>query len=379
VAVVAEETPRGVPFVDLETVNAPLRADILADFASLIDDGAFVNGPQVAQFEESFARFCGVSHAVATSSGLDALRFALLALDLHDGDEVILPANTFAATIEAVLQAGAKPVLVDASDADYNIDVSAASAAVTSRTRAIIPVHLYGQMADMTRLSGVAEKAGLALVEDACQAHGARRDGYDAGAGGTAAAFSFYPAKNLGAFGDAGALVTNDGQIDELSRSLREHGQRAKYEHDLVGYTGRMDTLQAIVLQRKLPLIREWNSQRADAARVYLEGLEGVGDLILPPVAPDSLHVWHLFVVRSSRRAELADFLSARGIGSGRHYPQPLHLAPAFADLGHSAGAFPVTESVAHDGLSLPMFPGIQTGQLEAVMQAIRDFFARGA
>ena len=364
-----------VPFVDLAPVHAPLSEPLLDELRSLIESGAFSNGPHVAAFETSFAAYIGTDCCVGVASGLDALRLALLALEPRPGDEVLVPANTFVATFEAVVQAGAVPVPVDVSEADYEIDVDAAEASIGARTIAILPVHLYGQMADMQRLGELCRRRGLALIEDACQAHGADRDGLRAGSAGTAAAFSFYPAKNLGAMGDAGAVTTDDASIAEHVRLLREHGQTSKYDHRLPGYTARLDTLQALVLLRKLPLLDDWNAERRRVAAAYAEGLTGVGDLRLQPVPAGSNPVWHLFVVRTAALAELQDHLADRGIATGRHYPQPPHRSEAFAGLGHPEGAFPVTEALAGELLSLPIYPGIGDSRLDEVIAAVKTFF----
>ena len=365
-----------VPFVDLSAVHAELRLRILEDVASLIETGDFVNGPAVAQFEAELARYCGSRHCVGLSSGLDALRLGLLALGVGPGDDVVAPAHTFVATIEAITQTGARPVLVDISDADYGIDPAAAQAVLTSRTRALVCVHLYGQMADLGRLNTVvAEANDVALVEDAAQAHGAERDGLRAGAVGTIGAFSFYPAKNLGALGDAGAATTNDSELARTMRALREHGQFIKNEHALDGYTARLDTIQAHVLLHKLPLLDDWNEQRREAAVFYNHYLANVGDLRLPSVPPGSRPVWHLYVVRTADPDALAGFLGERGVASGRHYPQPVHLAPALAHLGYRAGEFPVAEGAAAGVLSLPIFPGISEAQLEKVVATTRAYF----
>jgi dTDP-4-amino-4,6-dideoxygalactose transaminase len=275
-----------------------------------------------------------------------------------------------------VTQAGGVPVVVDVREDDYCLDPGAAAAAVSPRTHAVMPVHLYGQLADMRALLEVAEKHGVALLEDACQAHGAERDGIRAGANGTAAAFSFYPGKNLGAAGDAGALVTSDGDVAARMRALREHGQTAKYVHAYEGWTARLDALQATVLSHKLPHLDEWNEQRRTAAAFYADALAGVGDLRLPPVAPGSSPVWHLYVVRTADPEALGTFLRERGIGTGRHYPAPIHLTEAYAFLGHGPGEFPVAEALARECLSLPMFPGVTEAQLTAVADAVRAFFA---
>jgi dTDP-4-amino-4,6-dideoxygalactose transaminase len=367
-----------VPFVDLNRLNEPVRAEFLEAVSALVDSGAFVNGPAVGSFEQAFASYCRTADAVGVASGLDALRLALLAAEIQPGDEVIVPAQTFVATLEAVTQAGGTPVPAEIGAVDYNLDPAAAEAAVTSRTRFLLPVHLYGQMADMVSLRSVAERNGLAIVEDACQAHGAERDGVRSGAGGLAGAFSFYPAKNLGAMGDAGALTTDDEGLAESVRALREHGQRRKYHHDLEGYTARLDTIQAIVLELKLRLLDGWNEERRAAARFLSDALAGVGDLTLPQVAPGSTPVWHLYVVRTADPERLGEFLRGRGIATGRHYPDPVHLAPAYAHLGYTEGSFPVAEQVAREGLSLPIFPGITEDQLTAVAEGIQAFFSRG-
>ena len=368
-------TTTRVPFLDLGAIHGDLKDDLLEAFSSLIDSGAFINGPQVGEFEEAFASYVGTAHAVGLASGLDALRLGLVAAGIQAGDEVIVPANTFVATLEAVTQAGGRPVPVDMSEADWNIDVAAIEAAVGERTRFLLPVHLYGQMADMRALVALAERHDLILFEDACQAHGAERDGIVAGTAGALAAFSFYPGKNLGAFGDAGALTTNDGGLADTVKALREHGQRAKYKHELEGWTARLDTIQAIVLTAKLARLDAWNEERRAIARHYLERLGEVGDLELPPVAPESEPVWHLFVVRTADPEALADTLRARGIASGRHYPDAVHLTEAYRWLGYEPGAFPNAERHADRVLSLPIFPGMTIEAAEAVVSGVSAFF----
>jgi dTDP-4-amino-4,6-dideoxygalactose transaminase len=368
----------GVPFLDLGEIHDELRAEILEDVGRLIDTGAFTNGPQVSEFEESFASWCGSRECVGLASGLDALRLALLAAGIERGDEVVVPANTFIATFEAVSQAGGVPVPVDVGESDYNLDLAAVEAAVTERTRFVLPVHLYGQLTDMRGLSAIAERHGLRVLEDACQAHGATRDGFRAGAAGFAGAFSFYPGKNLGAMGDAGALVTDDAELARTVRALREHGQRAKYRHELEGYTARLDTIQALVLLHKLPHLERWNEERRSLADGYAAALEGIGDLRTPPVPPGSQPVWHLFVVRTAEPEQLAAFLRERGIGTGRHYPEPAHLSQAYDWLGFGRGSFPVTEALARELLSLPIFPGMSQEQLETVIGAVSEYFGHG-
>jgi dTDP-4-amino-4,6-dideoxygalactose transaminase len=370
-----------VPFVDLGTVNSVVKQRILEAIRQTIDRNDFTNGEAVAEFERRFADHSGRRHCVAVSSGLDALRLSLIATRLTPGSGVIVPAMTFAATFEAVIQAGGIPVVVDVADSDYNLDVGQTERVAGRDATHILPVHLYGQMADMRRLSSVAERHGLQIIEDACQAHGARRDGLAAGRVGRAAAFSFYPTKNLGAMGDAGALVTDDEALAEHALALRVHGETRTYHHDYIGYTARLDTIQAIVLLEKLPLLGEWNRQRRAAARFYTDALaelERLG-LLLPPERAGSDSVWHLYVVRTSNPQELAAFLADRGIQTGRHYPEPPHLTPAYRNLGFGPGDFPVAEALAREGLSLPLYPGISETQLGWVCEAVQNYFGLGA
>jgi dTDP-4-amino-4,6-dideoxygalactose transaminase len=364
-----------VPFLDLALIHADLKDAIIADIADVIDTSAFTNGPQVVGFESAFAAYCGTEHAVGVASGLDALRLSLVAAGCAPGDEVIVPANTFIATLEAVTQAAGLPVLVDVTETDYNLDVDAIEALVGPRTRFVAPVHLYGQMADMCRLRPIAASLGLTIIEDACQAHGAVRDGIPAGTVGRAAAFSFYPAKNLGAMGDAGAVVTDDRELATVVRALRDHGQRTKYVHEIAGYTARLDTIQAVVLTHKLPRLEVWNAQRRAIAHAYTRALRGVGDLVLPPVPDGSDPVWHLYVVRTPNPDALGAFLRSRGIATGRHYPQPAHRSAAYSWLGYEIGAFPVTEALAAQLLTLPIYPGMTLEQVDAVVDGIREYF----
>jgi dTDP-4-amino-4,6-dideoxygalactose transaminase len=365
-----------VPFYDLAPSSAAFRDALLDDIAALLDSGAFTNGPAVAEFEEAFARYVGGRSCVGLASGLDALRLALLAGGLERGDEVVVPAATFAATFEAVTQAGGVPIVADVREDDYCLDPDAAAAAISPRTRFLLPVHLYGQIADLSALRRLAASHAVGIIEDACQAHGAERDGSAAGTVGVAAAFSFYPAKNLGAIGDAGALVTDDDEFAETVRSLREHGQTRKYHHALEGYTARLDTIQALALLHKLPHLDRWIAERRAIAGRYASELAGVGDLRLPVVPPGSAPVWHLYVVRTADPAALADFLAARDVGSGRHYPEPPHLSEAYTGLGYRPGAFPVAEALSREALSLPLFPGMTEAQIDAVVLAVQTFFS---
>lgn len=365
-----------VPFLDLGRIHNGLRAQILADIDEVFDSNAFSNGPHVARFEVEYANYCESAHCVGVANGLDGLRLALQGLGVGRDDEVIVPAQTFVATWEAVSQLGATPVPVDVRESDYNIDPAAAEAAITSRTRALVPVDLFGQLADMRALRALADRHQLVIVEDACQAHGARRDGDAPGAHADAAAFSFYPGKNLGAAGDAGAVVTQSVKLDAELRLLREHGQRTKYEHDEIGWTSRLDTIQAAVLLRKLPNLDAWNDERRTAAGRLLEELSGVGDLVLPPVAPNSEPVWHLFVVLTEEPQQLIDFLAKRGVSAGRHYPQPPHLTGAYGKLGYGSGSFPTAERLARGCVSLPIFPGMTEAEIDAVITAVKSYFS---
>jgi dTDP-4-amino-4,6-dideoxygalactose transaminase len=361
-----------VPLVDLGPSHNRVKEQILLRVAGLIDRGDFANGEAVGEFEEQFADYCRLERCVGLASGLDALRLSLLASGLEPGAGVAVPAGTFAATFEAVVQAGGVPIVVDVADTDYTIDVNRIPVDACTH---LLPVHLYGQMADMRRVAQLAAAHRLEIVEDACQAHGAQRDGLRPGEESRAAAFSFYPAKNLGAMGDAGALVTGDESHAELVRALREHGETRKYYHEYVGYTARLDTIQAMVLAEKLPLLDEWNRQRRGAARFYTEALTDIDGLALPPVPEGSEPVWHLYVVRTSEPERLQAFLAERGVQTGRHYPTPPHLAPAFRDLGHAPGDFPIAEALSREALSLPIYPGITEGQLEWVCASIREYF----
>jgi dTDP-4-amino-4,6-dideoxygalactose transaminase len=367
-----------VPFLDLGHVHAPIRAEILARISALIDRGDFTNGDAVAAFEREFATLCRAGHCVGLSSGLDALRLGLLAAGIEPGDEVVVPANTFIATFEAITQAGGVPVPADVGWSDYNLDPAAVEQAIGPRTRFLLPVHLYGQLADMRGLAAIAGAADVRVVEDACQAHGAQRDGLGPGADGRIAAFSFYPGKNLGAMGDAGALVTDDGDLAAVVRALREHGQRVKHDHAWIGWTARLDTIQAIVLQCKLPGLAAANEERRRFAALYDEALTAVGDLVLPPVPAGSRPVRHLYPVRTREPERLARRLASEGIATGRHYPQPAHLSGAYAHLGLGPGSFPVTETLARELLSLPIYPGMTEGQLTLVTDRIRDHFRAG-
>ena len=358
-----------IPLVDLSAQHAAVAAEVAEGWRDVLARTAFIGGPQIASFESDYAAFIGVSHCVGVANGTDAIEVALRALGVGVGDECILPANTFIATAEAVSRAGATPVLVDCSDDDtYLIDTDAAAAAVTKRTRAIIPVHLYGQAAPVERLMPLAEEIGAQVVEDAAQSQGARRNGTAAGALGHVAATSFYPGKNLGAYGDAGAVLTDGDDIARRVRIIADHGSPRKYEHELLGLNSRLDTLQAVVLSAKLRRLDGWNAARRAAAARYDALLSGRAEMVLPRTLAGNEHVWHLYVVRVPGRDQVLKELHAAGIGAGIHYPVPIHLTSAFADLGYGRGSFPVAERTAGDLLSLPLFPEITADQQEQVV-----------
>jgi dTDP-4-amino-4,6-dideoxygalactose transaminase len=336
----------------------------------------YILGNHVAQFETAFAGFVEADHAVGVGSGLDALRLALLALEVGPGDEVVVPANSYIATALAVTEVGADVVLVDCDPRTYNIDPDWIKPVLTERTKAIVPVHFTGQAAHMGPILELAEQRGLHVVEDAAQAHGARYEGKACGSLGDVGCFSFYPGKNLGAYGDAGMVTTGDAAVAERLRRLRNYGERRKYEHVVKGVNSRLDGLQAAFLSVKLRHLPAWNEARDRHADAYGAALDGVGDLVLQQRAPYSTHVYHLFLVETDHRDPLRNHLSTAGIQTGIHYPTPIHLQEAYADLGLGIGSFPASERLAARTLSLPMFPELTSEQLEDVVQAIRDFFA---
>lgn len=359
-----------IPLVDLALQHRRVRASVMAAIAAVADDAAFVLSAPVRDFEDSFAAYCGVAHAVGVGNGTDAIELALRGLEVGPGDEVILPANTFVATAEAVIRSGAQPVLVDC-DEDSLIDVDDVARHVTGRTRAVVPVHLYGQMAPVEAIRAVVGD-GVAVVEDAAQAHGARRHGARAGSLGDAAATSFYPGKNLGAYGDGGAVLTGSDEVAGRVRALRNHGGTSKYEHRLLGTNSRLDGIQAAVLSVKLTYLDEWNDERRSAASRYQELLEGVPGVRAPRVVAGNEHVWHLYVVRTPRRDEVVARLNAAGIAAAVHYPAPVHLLPAFRWLGQGPGTHPMSEALAGEILSLPIYPGITPAQQERVADELR-------
>jgi dTDP-4-amino-4,6-dideoxygalactose transaminase len=363
-----------VPFLDLKAQFLSINREVLDAIHAVLDSGHFVAGEWVEKFEEEFSALAGSRYTVAVGSGTAALELALKAAGIAPGDEVIVPANSFFATAEAVSNVGAIPVFVDVDPATFHIDNSRIERAITSKTRAIIPVHLYGWAADLAEIERLASAHRLQIIEDACQAHGVARTGVPIGGSGRLTCFSFYPGKNLGAYGDGGAITTNDGELAKALRILRDHGSPAKYEHVVIGTNSRLDAIQAAVLSVKLRYLPEWNARRVYHATALAKGLEGLE--ICPPVIPPAgEHNFHLFVARSKKRDQLQSFLRERGIDTGIHYPVPLHLTAAYQNLGYpSRGSFPVAESLAGEILSLPMYAELSDEQVEYLLSALQEF-----
>ena len=359
-----------IPFVDLQAQYRSIAAEINAAIQGVLDRSDYILGDEVRLFEEDFAKYVGTAHALSVGSGLDALEIALRAYGIGPGDEVITAANTFIATALAIIAVGAKPVLVEMDPATYNINPAAIEAAITSRTRALMPVHLYGQPADLEPIMAIAQKHNLVVIEDAAQAHGAAYRGRRAGSWGHAAAFSFYPGKNLGAYGDGGLITTNDAAVAEKIRYLRNYGQKVKYEHVIAGTNSRLDTMQAAILRVKLRHLDRWNSARNEHAAAYSAAFSD-GPFVLPKVAPNRTHIFHLYVIQTDNRAAIQQSLNQRGIATGIHYPIPIHLQEACKDLGYRRGDFPLTEQAAGRILSLPMFPELTAQQCQFVADAL--------
>ena len=364
-----------IPFLDLVSQHRTLEEELVAAFRRALATAGFVGGSEVTAFEEEFAAFTGTLGTVGLSNGTDALRLAYLTLGVHPGDEIVTVPNTFIATTETITQAGGVVKFVDVDAGSMTMNPAALRTAITPRTVGIVPVHLYGHPADMDPILEIAARHGLWVVEDAAQAHGATFRGRSAGSMGVLGCFSFYPGKNLGACGEAGATVGNDSRLLENIRRLREHGQAKKYYHDVEGYNGRLDAIQAAFLRIKLRHLPVWTDGRRRAAAWYREALTDVAELILPQESHDARHVYHLFVIRAERRDALQAHLSARNIGTGLHYPLPLHLQNAYRGMRLAKGAFPVAESAAERLLSLPMFPELTKSQVDQVAEAIRTFY----
>jgi dTDP-4-amino-4,6-dideoxygalactose transaminase len=362
-----------VPFVDLAAQYATIAEEIDEAISKVLRRTDFILGQDVGLFEQEFAAFCETEYAVGVDSGTSALELALRAYGIGPGDEVVTAANTFIATALAISYTGATPVLVDVDPQTYTMDVTRLEGAITDRTRAIIPVHLYGHPADMDPIMEIAQRYGLVVIEDACQAHGAKYKGKRVGSLGHTAAFSFYPAKNLGAYGDGGTVVTGDKRVAESLRTLRDYGQREKYHHMLRGYNHRLDTLQAAVLRVKLRHLDAWNAARRQHAKLYGE-LLAHSPVVVPTEADYAESVYHLYVIRIKDRDRLRAYLREKGVATGIHYPIPIHLQPAYRDLGCEKGSFPITEDYASEVLSLPMYAELTPDSIECVAEAIRNF-----
>jgi dTDP-4-amino-4,6-dideoxygalactose transaminase len=372
VATLASPTRTPVPFVDLRIQYQRLRGEIMEALEEVAESTAFVLGPRVAEFEKAFAALCGARHCVALNSGTSALHLALITAGVKPGDEVITVPMTFIATSWGISYVGATPVFVDVDPSTYTMDVNQVRKRITAKTKAILPVHLYGQPADMEPLLEIGKEYGIPVIEDAAQAHGSTYQGKHAGTLGMCGCFSFYPGKNLGAYGEGGAIVTNDDQMAKRLRSLRDHAQEERYHHTEIGFNYRMDAMQGAVLGIKLKHLQAWTEARRFLAQRYQKYLADL-PIQLPQEATDRSHVWHLFVVLHPERDRLRQDLERRGIATGLHYPIPLHLQKAYAHLGYAEGAFPVAERIGRECLSLPLFPEMTVRQQDAVIEAMTD------
>jgi dTDP-4-amino-4,6-dideoxygalactose transaminase len=361
-----------IPLVDLRAAHAEVADEVRAGFDRVLAATAFIQGPEADAFEREFAAFAGVAHCVGVGNGTDAIELALRAADLPAGAGAVLPANTFVATAEAVLRAGLRPVLVDVDPVHLLIDPELVAGAADRNAAAVLPVHLFGQMAPMKPIQALAEAADLVVVEDAAQSQGAAHDGRPSGSWGRLAATSFYPGKNLGAYGDAGAVLTDSAELAHRVRLLGNHGSARKYEHSTLGFNSRLDGLQAVVLRAKLAKLAVWNARRRSAAARYDALLAPVDGVVRPQTLPGNEHVWHLYVIRVPNRDEVLRKLGEAGIGAGIHYPVPVHMQPAFGDLGYGPGDFPVAEQAAGEILSLPLYPQITEEQQVRVVEAVR-------
>ena len=364
-----------IPFVDLRKQYAPLKQEILSGIERVLDGMQLFLGENVQQLEKDFAHFSGAAYGIGVSDGTTALQILLRALDVGQGDEVITVSHTFIATTEAILLVGARPVFVDIDPGTYLMDVSKVEACITPRTKAILPVHLYGQTVDMDPLMEIARKHNLRVIEDACQAHGAEYKGRKAGSIGDGGGFSFYFSKNLGAYGEGGFVTTNDPEIAGKVRMLRDHGSNVRYHHDILGFNARLDEIQAVVLRAKLPHLAEWNEKRRAHARLYNELLKGTS-VVVPGELSGSTPVYHLYVIRTPKRNEMQSFLKDKGVFTGIHYPIPVHLQKAMEFLGYKQGDLPVTEQVVAEILSLPMFAEISDDEINFIVDTIRTFQA---
>lgn len=364
-----------IPLLEMKQPYLELKEELDAAYQRVMESGWYILGEEVEAFEHDFANKCGAKFCVGVGNGLEALHLILRGYGIGPGDEVIVPANTYIASWLAVTYAGAIPVPVEPDPSTYNLDASRILPAINKRTRAIMPVHLYGQPVSMQEIWNIADKFGLKIVEDSAQTHGGTYAGRQVGNLGSAAGFSFYPGKNLGALGDAGAVVTNYTELADLVRTLSNYGSRKKYHNDFKGYNSRLDPLQAAFLRVKLKHLDEWNQRRKIIAEFYLQNLRDVSGLILPKVTPNTTHVWHQFVVRHQKRDQLQEYLTQNGVGTLIHYPIPPHLSTAYKDLGYKLGDFPITESIANTILSIPMGPHVDVNDAKYVVQMIKEFF----
>lgn len=362
-----------IPFSTFDHMHARIKAEMLEKFEKCYNRGWFVQGEECNAFEKEYAEYCGTTYSIGVGNGLDAISLALQALGIGTGDEVIVPAHTFIATALAIRYVGARPVLCDVSPVTYNIDPSKIEALITDKTRAIIAVHLYGQMANMKEILKIAEKHKLFVVEDAAQSHGATFDNKRAGSWGNAAAFSFYPGKNLGALGDGGAVTTNNAEVAQTVHALGCYGAKKKYVHDLVGINSRLDEIQAAFLRIKLKYLDEWTRERQFIAQQYLKNINNE-KIVLPKVGNRRTHVWHIFAIRCKKRDELQKYLENQGIHTLIHYPIPVHLQKCMVDLGYEKGDFPVAEEVSQTELSLPLYLGMRQEEIEFVCETINMF-----
>jgi len=365
-----------VPFLDLKAQYRSIKDEVHAAINDVIENTAFAGGPFVAKFEQEFAKFCDCKHAIGVGNGTDALWMALVALGVGAGDEVITTPNTFIATAEAISLSGAIPVFVDTDEKTHNMNPALIEAAITKKTKAIIPVHLFGQPADMDPIMAIAKKHGLSVIEDACQAHGAQYKGKKAGSIGVIGCFSFYPGKNLGAYGEGGGIVTNDDALAAKMRMFRDHGQAKKYYHDIIGWNARLDGIQGAVLNVKLKYLNNWNDARRKHAKDYTTGLSSVKDVIVPLEADYARHVYHIYAIRVKDRDKLMAYLGEKGISCGIHYPVPLHLQTAYAFIRKGKDSFPIAEKCASQYLSLPMFAELTDEQVAYVVEQIKGYYA---
>ncbi|MBI5470774.1 MAG: DegT/DnrJ/EryC1/StrS family aminotransferase [Ignavibacteriae bacterium] len=364
-----------VPFVDLKLQYQTLKHEMLPAVERIMETSQFILGKSVEDFEKKFAEAHASKYCIGVGTGTDALHIVLWALNVGPGDEVITVSHTFIATAEAISLTGARPVFVDIDPVTYTMNPLLLEKAITPKTKAIIPVHLYGQPGAMNDIMAIADRHGIPVVEDACQAHLAQYDGKFVGQFGVAGAFSFYPGKNLGAYGEGGGVTTNDDALAKKMRMIRDHGSDKKYYHAIWGHNYRLDGMQGAVLGVKLPHLAQWTDARRAHAKVYTARLSGLGDIVVPAESPLAKHVYHLYVVQTGNRDSLQSYLTEREIGVGLHYPLPLHLQEAYKDLGYKNGDFPITEKVAAQGLSLPMFAELTHEQIDTVIGAIEDFF----